>query len=542
MTSLEHTITSELEAACRRLQLTPGRIVLEICREFEFGDLTTSLALNLSRAAGYPARELAQTLVANFPTSEAGVAAVDVAGPGFLNFRAGPGYLRETVRRIVSTPGRLGDDAEGAGAKWLFEFVSANPTGPLNVVSARAASVGDTLVRVMRKRGWNARAEYYVNDGGGQVRNLGGSLRARIAQLRGDAEAAVPEGGYHGAYVIDLARTYLAENAAEALPDDLSLGKWAADRIRDEQEKSLTTFRVTFDRWFRESELFADGRVDQAYTKLYEGGFTYPKDGAVWFRASEYGDSADRVLKTSDGRFTYVVPDIAYHLDKLARGNVRAVTILGPDHHGHVAQLRAALKALGVPPNFLVPLLIQQVNLKRGGEEVKMSKRAGVGVTLDELVEEVGVDAARFFFLMRKTTSHLDFDLELAKRHSEDNPVYYVQYAHARIRSIFRQPDAFEPAPDTDLGCLNQPEEITLMRTLIRFPWTLAAVARSLEPHPLTIYLSDLARAFHAFYQRHRVIGPDRALSSARLLLCRAVQAVLQEGLECIGVSAPDRM
>jgi len=540
--AVDEYIARELARACERLGVRDVHPIVEIAPP-EHGDLTCNIALAAAKQAGRKPREFAEELAANVPTCDDLIAEVSIAGPGFLNFRLGCGYLQQLLKLAIADPAGFAKSDAGRGEKWLFEYVSANPTGPLNIVSARAASVGDSLVRIFRHLGYAAAGEYYVNDGGGQVRNLGGSVRARLAELAGkEAEWTIPEGGYHGAYVMDLAREWRNANPDAGLPDDMALGRWAADRIKEQQDVSLERFRVRFDRWFRESELYGDGRVDAGYDTMMSRNLTYEKEGATYFRASAFGDSEDRVLKTSDGRFTYIVPDVAYHLDKQRRGFQRAVTILGPDHHGHIAQLRAALKAVALPEDFFVPLMIQQVNLRRGGEEVKMSKRAGVGITMDELVAEVGVDAARFFFLMRRISSHLDFDIDLAKRHSDDNPVYYVQYAHARIQSIFRQPGAFEPPPDTDLSCLTADEELWLMRLMARFPWTLSAVVRGLEPHPVTVYLGELARGFHLFYQRHRVIGDDRQVTAARLMLCRGVATALRQGLELIGVEAPDRM
>jgi len=342
--------------------------------------------------------------------------------------------------------------------------------------------------------------------------------------------------------VLDLAQDWLKDNDSEKIPDDAALGQWAAGRIRQGQEASLRSFRVEFNNWQRESDLYAEGRAQRVIDVLSQRGLTYQKDGALFFKASQFGDDEDRVLRKSDGDFTYVVPDIAYHLYKRERGFDTAVDLLGPDHHGYIQRMEAALKGLGVPDGFLKALLIQQVNLKRDGQEVKMSKRAGVGVTLDELVEEVGVDAARYFFLLRRITSPLDFDIDLAMRHSDENPVYYVQYAHARICSILRQPQALESTLAADLSLLTEPEELGALRAMARFPWTLSAIVRGVDPHPLTAYLTDLAKSFHQFYTRHRVITDDAGLTAARLALCRGVAAMLKDGLNLMGVSAPEKM
>ncbi len=548
--SIEKHITSTLVGLCRGIGVTDPKIVLEIPKVKGHGDLSSNVAMIAAKQVGMPPRELAEKLAAGFQTDPNGVQAVSVAGPGFLNFRLSLRYFHRLLKDIVTDPSGFGSSDEGGGDRWLFEYVSANPTGPLNIVSARAASVGDTLVRIFRKRGFNADSEFYANNYGGQVRKLGASVRARIKQIETGAETAdIPEGGYHGEYLINVARALIEQvrkdnefaSRAGLEYDDL-VGGFAAIHILKSQKGTLKRFGVTFDRWFYESELY-DEQVLSAYNKLKDINATFSRDGAEYFKASEFGDSEDRVIMTSEDRFTYVVPDIAYHLNKRDRGYIKAVDLLGPDHHGHIVQLRAALSAIGLPSGFFHPIIVQQVNLKRGDQDIKMSKRAGVGITLDELIDEVGVDAARFFFLMRKITSHLDFDMELAKRHSEDNPVYYIQYAHARIRSIFRQPGA-EDFDDVraDLDCLTADEEMDLLRALARFPWTLEAIVRGVEPHPLTTYLTELARSFHLFYSRHRVISDDERTTAARLTLCKGVAGVLSEGLQLMGVSAPEVM
>lgn len=549
--SIEEIISVTLMELCRKEGITDQRISLEIPRDRKYGELSSNVAMIAARRLGTGPLALAEKLAASFPTSTDGVEAVNVAGPGFLNFKLSPTYFHNLLEHIVADPSAFGAADEGRGERWLFEFVSANPTGPLNIVSARAASVGDTLVKVFKKRGYDAHSEYYVNDGGNQIRLLGASVIARIEQTLSGADTAdIPEGGYHGRYVLDLASEWLEKHPDMYPPDPKmngvyyakALGKWAAEFIRKQHEETLKEYGVIFDRWFRESEMYRSGMVDFAFSELQKSNSTYRKDGAVYFCAGDYGDSEDRVILTSKGDFTYVVPDIAYHMDKRRRGFKKAVDLLGPDHHGHIVQLRAALKAANLPDEFFYPIIVQQVNLKRSGREIKMSKRAGVGITLTELVDEVGVDAARFFFMMRKITSHLDFDIDLACRHSDDNPVYYVQYAHARIQSIFRQPGVRKVTVDSDLSLLTNEEELDLLRWLARFPWTLSVIVRGVDPHPLTGYLTELARSFHLFYTRHRVISDDTALTAARLTLCRGVAGVLSEGLSLMGVSAPDMM
>ena len=562
--SIETKIIDTLTDLIHREGIDNPRIVLKVPRNRAFGNLSSNIALVVSKQLGIPSRKLAEKIASQYPSSSEEVQKVDVEGPGFLNFHLAPAYYHRLLKEVIKLRNHFGDSDEGGGERWHFEFISANPTGPVNIVSARAASVGDTMVRIFNKRGYKAHSEYYVNDGGGQIRKFGASLRARLEQIDTGAETAViPDGGYQGEYVLDLAREWRRENPE--LPPlqndgdvqlfDDRLGLWAAERIRREQESTLKRFRVGFDVWFRESELnkvtniYNDGIVDRYFpTSVIEDlksrDLTYEKDGALWFKAGDFGDSEDRVVKTSLGNLTYIVPDVAYHLRKFNHF-AKAVNLLGPDHHGHILQLNAALKALlGAEKlkSFFFPIIVQQVNLKQDGKEVTMSKRAGVGIILDELIEEVGVDAARFFFLRRKITSHLDFDINLARKHSDENPVYYIQYAHARIRSILRQPDAFDPDENVDLGLLTEPEEEEILHNIVKFPWTLTSIVRSIDPHPLTSCLIDLARAFHQFYTKHRVIGENQELTAARLILCNAVAIVLNEGLRLMGVSSPDKM
>jgi len=542
--AIEARITAELATLLQQEGIAQPEIRLEIPRQKGFGDLSTNVAMTAATELKTSPRSLAEKLAAAFPTSPDGVEAVEIAGPGFLNFRFASGYLHTLLKDILANPGHLGDSDEGKGEKWNFEFVSANPTGPLNVVSARAASVGDALVRIFLKRGYDAQSEYYFNDAGRQVRLLGASVKARINQIESGAEEAeIPEGGYQGEYVLDIARTWLEAHPNTESYSDEEVGDWATSWMLQRQKAQLERFRVVFNLWFKEGDLHRNGAVEFVVAKMNELGHSYEKDDAIWFKGTEFGDAEDRVLLTSEKRVTYRVPDMAYHLDKQARGFVKAVVLLGPDHHGAIITLRAALKALGLPDEFYHAIIVQQVNLLRSGEPAKMSKRAGVMVTLDELVDEVGVDASRFFFLRRKITTPLDFDIELAKKHSDENPVYYVQYAHARICSILRQPGAEGiVAGAGNYSRLVASEELDLLRTLALFPWTLSAVVRAVEPHILTGYLTDIAKSFHYFYQKCRVITEDRELTAARLDLCRGAKEVLKEGLGVIGVEAPEKM
>jgi len=542
-------LTAEIAGHLRDLASSLGVEVsearVELPRQGAFGDFASNLPMVIAARLGRKPIEVAEEIARRYPTSSEGVGAVEAAPPGFLNFHLAPGWFHNLLREILVSPGEYGASREGAGRRWNFEFVSANPTGPLNVVSARAASVGDALIRIFRRRGFDAVSEYYFNDAGRQVRLLGASVLARSDQIRsGIAEVVIPEDGYHGEYVLDIARAWQEAQHEAAYENDESVGGWATNWMLERQRTQLNRFRVGFDVWFREASLHTDGRVEDVVRKMKEVDQAYEREGALWFRASAFGDTDDRVMVTSEGRATYRVPDMAYHLDKFGRGFEKAVVLLGPDHHGAIITLQAALKALGLPDSFYEGIIVQQVNLLRDGEPVKMSKRAGQLVTLDELVDEVGVDAARFFFLRRKISTPLDFDIELAKRHSDENPVYYVQYAHARICSILRQPgaDALNGTPAKYLNLLQEKEELDVLRSLMLFDWTLEAVVRSLEPSLMTTYLIDVAKAFHYFYTKHRVLTDDRERSSARLALCRGTAAVLKEGLELIGVEAPERM
>ncbi|MDP8238725.1 MAG: arginine--tRNA ligase [Candidatus Hatepunaea meridiana] len=557
--SIESVITSSLVEICRKYGIPAPQVVLEIPRDKKHGELSCNIALTSTRQTGMKPRDLAEKLSTEFPTSKDLVDAVIVAGPGFLNFKLSALYFHNLLKDIVKDSSCFGTSDEGSGERWLFEFVSANPTGPLNVVNARAASIGDTLVRIFKKRGYDAHSEFYVNDGGNQIRLLGASVRARIENVE------IPEGGYHGEYVYEYAKSLIKnkEYNTELNSSELyiyNLGRRFAQEIQKEHKVTLDRFRVSFDNWFFESKLHIlrsdqNSPVASVVNSLQDKDATYESDGALYFKAGEYGDSKDRVLRKShsvpgildedfDPRqiYTYIVPDTAYHLDKYQRGFIKAVDLLGPDHHGYIISMKASLKALEIPDNFYHAILVQQVNLKRDGEEVKMSKRAGVGITLDDLIEEVGVDTARFFFLRRTISSHLDFDIELAKRHSEDNPVYYVQYAHARIMSILRQPGAKDFDKNVHLECLTTEEELDLLKVIARFPWTLSSIVRNLEPHILTVYLIELARSFHFFYSKHRVITDNSELTAARLMLCKGTANVIAEGLSLMGIEAPEVM
>jgi arginyl-tRNA synthetase len=564
-------LTEGLAAALRATDLYSAermaRLELSVPRESAHGDWTTNLALLIAKELGRPPRAVAEALAAAFPRDPALFSAVEVAGPGFLNFRYGPEFLERLPARVAAAGGAFGASAGGAGTRVLVEYVSANPTGPLNVVSARAAAVGAALVRLLRATGHDAAGEFYVNDAGRQVDLLGESLAARFAERAG-LERPFPEDGYRGDYVRDMAGELPEDEARAALaaPEGAAwFREQALARMIREQRRDLGEYGAEFARWFRESELHRSGAVAATLRALEQGRMTYrasrPEvdDGAAgedaegggeatWLRTGGFGDGKDRVVVRSNGAPTYLLPDLAYHLDKLARGYDVAIDLWGPDHHAYVTTMKAALATAGVRPGFLEVLIVQQVNLWQTGpegkrEQVKMSKRRGLLVTLRDLVEDIGADCARFFFLMRSTNAHLDFDLDVARRQNDENPAYYVQYAHARICSILRYAAERGLAPATgERVRLTVPEEVALVRRLAVFPELVRGAAAAREPHRLPGYLVETAAEFHRFYHACRVVGDDAETSAGRLRLAEAARTVLRNGLDLMGVSAPERM
>ena len=509
-------------------------------------DVALNWPLQAAKTAKRPPLKIAQDLVSVL-SSVPELARVETAPPGFVNLVLNPAALHSNLGYILANAARYGALPRKPETSYLLEFVSANPTGPLHMASGRAATLGDSLARILRHLGYKADSEYYVNDAGRQVQLLGQSLMARWKELKGGT-AQVPEGGYQGEYLKDLAKEiadggdWTAEN----------FSNFAVERLLKEHERDMEAFGVVFQRWFRESEVHRSGEVKKVLDLLFQKGMAYKKDGAVWFgSAGEGEDDKDRVLVKQDGNPTYFLPDIAYHLTKIERGYDVIIDVWGADHHGYVPRMRAALAALGRPGEGFQPIVHQLVHLYRGKEAVRMSKRAGEFVTLREVVEEVGRDACRFFFAMRTPNSHLDFDLELAKKKSQENPVFYVQYVHARIASIFRQAEekgivhdrGMLPRTEALLAALTAPEERALLVKLMWFPETLKSCRRELSPHPLTSYLLELAGLFHPFYEKCRVVNPDNAgLSLARLSLTEGVRLVIAKGLDLLGVSAPDSM
>jgi len=556
MTAIEETLHQLLRDAVSGEAVADGFLRWEIPKDPSFGDLSNAVPFKLAAGRRQPPQQIAEELSATFLARcrEAGVAdwieRVE-AKAGFLNIFLSQRALTQVLRQILRQRRRYGTHRPRQRQAVTIEFVSANPTGPLSVAHGRQAAVGDVLARLLRSQGARVTTEFYLNDEGRQIELLGRSLRARYLQQLGH-EVPFPEDGYHGRYVTEFAAK-LARARRDRLreaPESTFARLGMGEMLRDIQA-DLARFGLAFDRWVSQQALRTSGRIEEALRALRERGALYESDEATWFASTKYGDDKDRVVRKRDGELTYLAPDIAYHRWKFQRGYDQVINLWGPDHHGYIGRLTAALAALGLPAERLVVRIVQLVTLSRKGVAVPMSKRQGEFVTFCEVLDEVGVDATRFFYLMRTMESHLDFDLELAKAQSQENPVYYVQYAHARISSILAKakvPGTFSALRSTryffwpDLGLLQEPEERLLLRGLFQYPIVLRLCAAALEPHGLTVYLRKLAELFHVFYARHRVISDDRARSAARMSLVRATRQVLANGLGVLGVSAPARM
>ncbi|TYO96525.1 arginyl-tRNA synthetase [Desulfallas thermosapovorans DSM 6562] len=551
--ALEKALVEAVDKAVQAGELPPVELpdfVVEVPREREHGDFATNLAMLLPKQARMAPRKIAGVLVQYLPRTTRWLQHIDVAGPGFINFTLDPRWVLQAVPLAVERQSDYGRVQLGANKRVQVEFVSANPTGLLHMGNARGAALGDAIAAILDFAGWQVAREYYINDAGNQVENFALSLEARYLELLG-REGEVPEGGYHGQDIIDTVRRYIEENGDKLLDVDRrvrldTLARYALAEKISGIKKALADFGVHYDVWFSEQSLHDTGKVDGALQRLRERGFLYEQEGALWFKASAFGLEKDEVVVRKNGIPTYYAADIAYHMDKFDRGFDRVINVWGADHHGHVARMKGAIKALGYDPDALDVVLMQLVRLFSGGEIVRMSKRTGQFVTLEELVDEVGLDAARYFFIMRSADSHLDFDLDLARTQSNDNPVYYVQYAHARICSIFRQlaEQGGQPprAGDVNLELLREEAELALARRLADFPEEVALAARQLAPHRIARYVHEVAGLLHSFYNVHRVITGDVELTSARLLLMEATRVVLRNALALLGVRAPEKM
>lgn len=521
--------------------------VIETPKDEKNGDFSTNLAMQLTRILRQNPRKIAEAIVSGIDLPGL-VERVEIAGPGFINFYLVPGWLNRVLPAIQEEDADYGKSNAGGGEHVQVEFVSANPTGLLHMGNARGGALGDTLAAVLNEAGYVCDKEYYINDAGNQVENLGKSVEARYFELLGRDDYQIPEDGYHGKDIIATAQRLLDEKG-ESLVDLPEAERRELMKNYALKEKvagirgSLENFGVVFDNWFSEQSLHDAGSVHEVVDILREKGVVYEKDGAQWLRATDWGEEKDEVLVRSNGTPTYFAADIAYHRDKFERGYKRLINIWGADHHGHVARLKGAMTALGYPGDDITVILMQLVRLYRGGEIVKMSKRSGKYVTLDELIEEVGKEAARFFFIMRSPDSALDFDLDLAKAESSDNPVYYVQYAHARICSILSVAGVDTPkAADVDLSLLTEENERVLIRKLAEWPQEVADAARELAPYHLAYYAKELANAFHSFYNSCKVLTDDAALRDARLALVDCTRITLRNVLTLLGLSAPERM
>ncbi|MBI4355362.1 MAG: arginine--tRNA ligase [Candidatus Omnitrophica bacterium] len=559
MTStLEQDLTHLLQEAVARTRLVPEgelpEIYLELPKERAHGDMAATTALKLARQAKRAPAEVARLITQEFETllprtALAGsLERVEIKGPGFINFFLSRASLYDVLARIREEGPRYGSAQVGAGSSVSVEFVSANPTGPLSIAHGRQAAVGDALARLFAFQGYTVCREYYLNDAGRQINLLGQSILARYRERLGQP-TPIPDEGYRGAYIAEIAQALVDRDGRKWLTDDgaaAACSRYGVETILATIRKDLQDFGVSFERWVSEASLHQLGLVEQVLKVLRERQCLYEQEGAWWLASTKFGDDKDRVVRKSTGELTYLAPDIAYHQDKFNRGHRRVINLWGPDHHGYIARLKAAMTALGYDANDLAIIIVQLVTLYRDGTPVQMSTRAGEFVTLRELIDEVGCDAARFFLLMRKTDSHLDFDLVLAKRQSPDNPVYYVQYAHARIWSIVgyqqSQSGGGRAGAEVNYALLTATEELELLRVLRLFPLVVSACVRQIEPYGLTAYLRELAAAFHFFYTKHRVVTEEAELSSARLALIDGVRQVLANGLQLLGVSAPQKM
>nr|WP_225583952.1 arginine--tRNA ligase [Pseudoxanthomonas sp. PXM02] len=536
---------------------TTPDFVVERPKTREHGDFATNAAMLLAKAARSNPRAIATALVDALPASD-DVAKVEIAGPGFINFHLSPGAYQREVAAALAQGAAYGRNDSGKGRTVGVEYVSANPTGPLHVGHGRAGAIGDCIARVLAANGWNAKREFYYNDAGVQIDNLAKSTQARALGKSPDSEGW-PEDGYRGDYIADVAQAYLNGDAVEVEghvvtgekdPQDLdAIRRFAVAYLRREQNLDLAAFGVSFDRYFLESSLYADQKVEETVRKLVASGHTYEEGGALWLKSTDFGDDKDRVMRKSDGSYTYFVPDVAYHLSKWQRGYERAITELGADHHGSLARVKAGLQALGegIPQGYPEYVLHQMVTVMRGGEEVKLSKRAGSYFTLRDLIEETSADATRWFLIARKPDSQLTFDIDLARQQSNDNPVFYVQYAHARVCSLLRQSGekgyAYDQANGlANLARLDDDTSLQLMVELSRYPEVVEAAGESLEPHVVAQYLRELAYAFHTWYAGTPVLIDDAAARDARLALALAVRQALANGLDLLGVSAPEKM
>ncbi|MHA6258946.1 arginine--tRNA ligase [Sporosarcina sp. CAU 1771] len=549
-------IQQEVKSALHEAVLKAGLIeeadmpsvILETPRSKENGDYATNIAMQLTKLAKKPPRAIAEAIVEHVDKVSASIEKIEIAGPGFINITLKKDYLQEVVKTVLEQGEDYGRSDAGAGEKVQVEFVSANPTGDLHLGHARGASVGDSLCNVLDMAGFDVKREYYINDAGNQIDNLAKSVEARYFQALGEA-CEMPEDGYHGQDIIELGKRLVAE-FGDKYKDVSKEERFAFFREYGltyelaKLKQDLEDFRVPFDNWFSETSLYGSGKIESALEKLRSNGHVFEEDGATWFRSTTFGDDKDRVLIKNDGSFTYILPDIAYHEDKIQRGFDKLINIWGADHHGYIPRMKAAIEALGYDRDKLEVIVAQMVHLYKDGERMMMSKRTGKAVTLRELVEDVGLDAVRYFFVMRSGDTQMDFDLDLAVSHSNENPVYYAQYAHARISSILRQAEEMKITANPEgTALLTSEKGIDLQKKIGDFPSIVADAARSRSPYRVATYIQELAAAFHSFYNADKVLDPENVeLSEARLALITAARTTIANALKVIGVSAPEKM
>ncbi|WP_026572643.1 arginine--tRNA ligase [Bacillus sp. UNC438CL73TsuS30] len=546
---VQNKIKEEIKAAVLKAGLATEEqipdVILETPKEKAHGDYSTNMAMQLARVAKKAPRMIAEALIENLDRSKASIEKIELAGPGFINFYMNNSYLTDLIPTVLKAGEKYGETTVGNNQKIQVEFVSANPTGDLHLGHARGAAVGDSLSNILAKAGYDVSREYYINDAGNQINNLAKSVEARYFQALG-LEKEMPEDGYHGEDIINIGKTLAEEYGNKYVEVDEAerfefFREYGLTYEMEKLKRDLEDFRVRFDVWFSETSLYKNGKIGEALAALRKTGYIYDEEGATWLRSTDFGDDKDRVLIKQDGSYTYLTPDIAYHKDKLDRGFEKLINIWGADHHGYIPRMKAAIQALGYARDALEVEIIQLVHLYKNGEKMKMSKRTGKAVTMRDLVDEVGLDATRYFFAMRSSDTHMDFDLDLAVSESNENPVYYAQYAHARISSILRQ--GGEVDMEANFSLIDSEKEIELLKKLGEFPLAVGEAAVKRVPHRVTNYIFELASTFHSFYNAEKVLDPEYPeRTAARLGLVKSVQITLRNALALIGVSAPEKM
>ncbi|EIA5725771.1 arginine--tRNA ligase [Staphylococcus pseudintermedius] len=546
---VKQTLIQEIEKSIQQANIVESipEIKIEIPKDTKNGDYATNIAMVLTKLAKRNPREIAQLIVDHLDTEAAHVKKIDIAGPGFINFYLDSSYLNAVIDQALELDTQFGRVAESKNKKILVEYVSANPTGDLHIGHARNAAVGDTLCNILDAAGYDVTREYYINDAGNQITNLAKSIEARYLQHLGQ-KAEMPADGYHGQDIKNIGAD-LAEKQPNLmdLSDDERLKTFRQLGVDYEMAKlkqDLADFNIHFDNWFSETSLYEKGEIKAVLERMKENGYTYEQDGATWLRTTDFKDDKDRVLIKKDGTYTYFLPDIAYHYDKFQRGNDNLINLFGADHHGYINRLKASLETFGVDSDRLEIQIMQMVRLMQDGEEVKMSKRTGNAITLREIMDEVGIDAARYFLTMRSADTHFDFDMALAKEQSQDNPVYYAQYAHARICSILRQAEAqvYQVEKGADYQTITNDKAIELLKKVAEFEPMIEGAAEARAPHRVTNYIQDLAAHFHKFYNAEKVLTEDQAKTKAHLALIDAVRITLRNALQLVGVTAPEQM